>query len=499
LAAKYGGKVQVIRVISGDNELSALEFQKHYRLGIVHVLDSNCNFEKRYSRSWWPFLMLVDSTGRVSWKGNTTVSREGGDLDDRIKKLVRDVSVPESLLRDGVSYMPESLRRSGEVQKDRLRERFCSIACGPKGRVYVVYTSNRNGNSDVFLRMYDGAKRVDDIAIAGTDADEFDGTVLVDKENRVWVSWTSNSGSKQYNIFVKQFSGTGTESKAMQVTRSRDDAMHGRMACDGQGRIWMTYYKWQKIGRNSRDKEVYVRSFDGKQWSDEIQVGPKDVSEYEDHSDPVVAGLDDGALVCWSWDYHKPKGYPKNASEPTIFVRKITGELKLGKVLAVSTNAIDVTPVIGVSQGDRLWSAWDSLSDYRKSLCVRQFTVRGGGKGRSKKLSGDIWNVCSACFAAGGPDGLLTLIWSQTNDGRHWMLKRSDLAKRKTQWSKAVTIRSKGNPRFCSGAYDSNGDLWIACSVETEAGREVEVIGPRTKKPKEKGVKAAKTGSIGKK
>ena len=68
--------------------------------------------------------------------------------------------------------------------------------------MYVAYTTNRDGTQDVYLRVFDGQKWLPDRPIAATEADEFDGTVIVDQENRPWVSWTSNAGGPQYNIFV---------------------------------------------------------------------------------------------------------------------------------------------------------------------------------------------------------------------------------------------------------------------------------------------------------
>jgi hypothetical protein len=460
-------------VISGDNELASLEFQKHYGLPIVHLLDPDRKFERRFNRDGWPFLMLADKKGRVVYKKNGGLDREMPKIDELLKGMIEAPAVVRTARMEGVSYMPATLRRSGEAEKARKRDRFPSLACGPDGKVYVVFTTNRNGNSDVFIRVFDGSKWSEDKPIAATSADEYDGAVVVDKQNRVWVSWASNADGKNYNIFVRSFVGALDFGHVVQVTQADDDAMHARMACDDRGRVWMTYYKWHKMGRRSRDKEVYVRRWQDGKWSEEVQVSPTDVPEYEDHSDPAVAAYGDGAVVGWSWDYHQPEGYTKEAETPTIFLRSISGDLRLGETVAVSGKQVDLTPAIAAGNDGRIWCAWDSLGKRAKALCVKAAALGTVERHtQAYEPAGSVVNVCSPCFAA-SPEGRVTLLWSQTEDGKRWTLQRAEFDGEQNRWSGAETVETKGNPRFCSAGYDSKGRLWVSYSTETKAGREI--------------------------
>ena len=68
---KYRARgLQVIRSVSYDNELPAWEFQKHYRLPYVQLLDPIREFERRYNNDGWPFIMLADSEGKVIFRKN---------------------------------------------------------------------------------------------------------------------------------------------------------------------------------------------------------------------------------------------------------------------------------------------------------------------------------------------------------------------------------------------------------------------------------------------
>ena len=164
IAEEYRDKgLAVIRTVAGDNELAALDFQKHYRLPFVQLLDTNRSFEGRYNKDGWTFLMLADAAGKMVYKVNGPEKKDWSELRSILNKMLSTPIPNETVIRDGIAYMPAALQRSGEVEKQRLCERFPSIACGPDGRIYVVFTTNRNGSSDVFIRVFDGAKWSEDM------------------------------------------------------------------------------------------------------------------------------------------------------------------------------------------------------------------------------------------------------------------------------------------------------------------------------------------------
>jgi hypothetical protein len=461
-------------VISGDNELSALEFQKHYRLPIVHLLDPSRTFGKRYNRDGWPFLMLADQQGRIVYKKNGLVEREEKVIRKLLDGMLAGQPDVEPVTLDGVAYMPATVERTGESEKPHRRERFSSLACGPDGKVYVVLGTNRNGNSDIFMRVFDGRTWSEDRPVAATVADEYDGTVMIDEQNRVWICWTSNARGENYNIFVSTLADLSAPVEPVQITNAQDDAMHGRMACDRKGNVYLTYYKWHKMGARSRDKEVYVRRWADNRWSAEVRISPTDVPEYEDHSDPAIAGLDEGAVVCWSWDFHRPKGYAYEAETPTIFARRVDAGLKPGRIVPISGRRIDVTPALGNCREEGIWCAWDSLGSertlggYGKTLCLKKASL-GAASGRTEsiRLGGPVVNVCTPAFAVGRA-GAIALLWSETADGHNWVLKHAEFDPDRETWSKPETVESRGNPRFCSGCYDSAEQLWVSYSAESD-------------------------------
>lgn len=245
--------------------------------------------------------MLADQQGHIVYKKTGLVDREEKTIQKLLDNMPPRPSQVKAITLDGVAYVPATLQRTGETEGPLRRERFSSIACGTDGKIYVAFTSNRNGNSDIFVRAFDGKTWSDDRPVAATRADEYDATIIVDRQNQVWISWTSNADGNNYNIFATRLADTA---RPTQITHASDEAMHARMACDNNRNVYVTYYKWHKMAQWSRDKEIYLRRWSGSKWSDEVQISPTDVPQYEDHSDPAIAACDDGAVVCWSWDFH---------------------------------------------------------------------------------------------------------------------------------------------------------------------------------------------------
>ena len=127
--------------------------------------------------------MLANQNGQIIYKKVGLIDTEQKTIEEFLHQILTSTTNLKTISVDGISYMPATLERSGETTKILLRERFSSLACGPDGKVYVVFTTNRNGNSDVFVRMFDGKTWSEDKPVAVTGADEYDGAVAVD--NRI--------------------------------------------------------------------------------------------------------------------------------------------------------------------------------------------------------------------------------------------------------------------------------------------------------------------------
>jgi hypothetical protein len=459
----------VIRVISGDNELQAMDFQKHYRMNALYLMDPNRAFERKYNRNGWPFLMLVDEQGTIVYQCNNLAERDKKLMQQlyKIGKTPRKLSIAQI----GETPYLQTTVENNTISDTSLNERFPSIACGADGSIYTVYTSATNDHCDVYLRIQKDGSEEELLPVAATEADEYDATVIADSNGKVWICWTSNARGRTYNIYLTSLDDLRNNKPSVPVSLSKQDAMHGRMAADSNGKLWITYYQWENIKNISRDKEIYLRAYADGKISDEIHISPTDVSEYEDHTDSSIALINDQPVVCWSWDFHTPKGYTQDAHSPTIFARSLTGNSLLPKPFDISAKNIDMTPTLA-AHGNALWCAWDSLGRSSKSLCLRSITGTSAA-GNITTIAADLVNICSPDFAFNDTKGCLT--WSQTKDGRNWSLWKSEYIIQTKTWGQPSELVSEDNPRFASCAYDIQGRLWLAYSGQTSKGRQIVV------------------------
>ena len=480
-ADQYAAKGLVsLRIVAGDNELAALDLQNHFGLPMVHLMDPNRAFEKRYNPDGWTFLMLCDRDGKVVHAVHHFPDRGTENWNKFMAAIDLVLAKPapaRTLKRDKTDYLAATLQRSGELQSDRLNERFASMTCAPDGKIYLVLTAVRHDSCDVLLRWFDGTNWSQDIPIAATSAQEYDATVLADSQNRIWVCWTAATGEGRHEVSLTSFADPSRIGSALGVAHSEQQAMHGRMACDKNGGLWLTYYKWYNVPRHdSRGKRVCLRRFEHDAWSEEVEISPTDVPEFEKHFDPAIWPSENGVVVAWIWDFHPQysQGYSLFAESPTIFIRPVDQNMGLGRISSVSGKNIDLMPAVAISGNHQVWSAWDSQSgNLNKQICLANPAIGVNvAPDRIQVLDSNMKNVCTPTFVP-KPDGGLTLLWSETQDGKQWMLRKMELDVARNHWSQPQLVQSQGNPRFASGTYDKQGHLWVAYSAETERGRRI--------------------------
>ena len=89
IAAEYANKgLATIRTVVGDNELAVMDFQKHYRLPFIQMLDTNRSFEKQYNKEGWTFLMLADCEGKIVYKVNKHSENDWHELKNILNKIL---------------------------------------------------------------------------------------------------------------------------------------------------------------------------------------------------------------------------------------------------------------------------------------------------------------------------------------------------------------------------------------------------------------------------
>src|SRR5207248_2337818 len=76
-----------------------------------------------------------------------------------------------------------------------------------KGRAWLVWQGFRDGRSDIFARCADGDGWHDPVKVSTSKANDWDPCIAADsKEDRVWVGWDTYEG-ENYGIRIRSLSG----------------------------------------------------------------------------------------------------------------------------------------------------------------------------------------------------------------------------------------------------------------------------------------------------
>ena len=345
-----------------------------------------------------------------------------------------------------------------------------------EGRLWIAFTSKREGNNDIYLRCHGAKEAQKDILVTQSPTDNYAPDIAAGPDGSLWIAWVSNQG-KKYDIYMRRFKD-GRWSQTVPITQSDDDAFHPRIAVDEKGRVWITYYKWSFIGKHSRDRGIFARLYDGRSLSKELEVSPGE-PRADDHTDPSIAVDSHGsAWIAWSCDYH-PELYPtpEDANEPTIFAQKLADGRKVGGPLLVGTRgaavrAIDLFPSVAVGPRDEVWCAWDATGHHKaRCILVNQGPPGETSFGRETHLSGEKELSSSPAICVDNA-GTPHVVWRQYVGG-HWALVGSHGPN--GRWTEpAEWAKGEGDCRNPMLLADKKGSLWLV--YEHQLKNEVTIV-----------------------
>lgn len=474
--------VQFLHCLSGEAARTGRDFQKHYRSEYPHLIDPNRRVEKQLNKNGWPFYVIVDAKGNVVYMKNTAVGK-----DPEIESVLERTAPGKPAgtgSRHGTVYLEKTLKNNKAAK--RACDTAPCLAVDADGKVYLSFVSDRRGRNEVFVLRIGGEKsqNAQQALVSAGCSDAYDAVIAVDKANTPWIFYTgltkAAGDAARYDIFACALGDDGAPTEAINLTESDDDAMHPAAALDAEGRLWVAYYRWHKMGFFSRDKEVYARFHDGEDWFREFQLSPDDLPDYEDHTDPtIVAGPGPGVTVAWSWDMHplddeKYSRYQKefHADAPTIFGMRLE-DYGTGELLFLGESGLDAAPTLHVMSGGDTWCAWNGLGNLRRGETKGLFTsvTRADARDLAAQYPVEVKvrDICTPRLFE--KSGKLCIVWASEDMRGRWTLKASTFES--GEWSKPKEIEKKGNPRFPAIAVDGSGTVHLAFTKDDGAGRSV--------------------------
>ena len=274
-----------------------------------------------------------------------------------------------------------------------------AIAVDGKGRPWVFWSANENGNFDVWARMIDGMKPGGAIRISNAPGSDIDPAAATDSSGNVWVAWQGWRNGKASIFAAAQ---RDLFSTPVTVASSAGNEWNPAIAADSSGRVSVA---WDSYRNGNYD--VFERTAIGGKWAAERPVAA--TAAYE--------------------------AYPSIAYDPagTLWVAYEEGGERWGKNFGA-----DDSSGLALYQGS--------------AIRLRGFTRAGA----AVETAADVGTALPGLPAT--PEGGT----SRQSDTGDWLKPDPDAAKNRARGQATPARRAPRNtmPRI---AVDASGRIWLAC------------------------------------
>ena len=213
------------------------------------------------------------------------------------------------------------------------------------GNIWVVWVSDRTGtdNLELFYKVYDGSSWSDATQLTTYSYWDSHPAIMEDSEDNIWVVWESDRNEHDVDIYYKVFNGSSW-SNEMPVTtdQNADDRYPSIMQAKG-GMVWVAFTKLTET-----DVEIYYKLFNGTSWSNDFQL----TWDPGDDLHPSITQASDGA-IWFVWDSDR------NAHDTNIYYKVYdthwTPDTKL-----TTDQSDDFRPSITQAADGTIWVVWTS-------------------------------------------------------------------------------------------------------------------------------------------
>jgi len=172
-----------------------------------------------------------------------------------------------------------------------------SIAQAPDGKIWVVWSSDRTGNYELFYKVYDGSSWSNEIQLTTDPQYDFHPAIMEASDGKIWVVWDSDRNIHDLDLYYKVYDGSSW-SNDMQLTAdpNADDYEPSIMQATG-GMVWVIFSKY--IPTDDIYEDIYYKLFNGTLWSGDIRLTWDPKSDFR----PSITQASNGAIwVVWESD-----------------------------------------------------------------------------------------------------------------------------------------------------------------------------------------------------
>ena len=173
-------------------------------------------------------------------------------------------------------------------------DQFPSIAKATDGKIWVAWYSYRTGNADIFYKTYDASLAhpwSPDTRLTTNSSVDKTPSIMQAADGKIWVVWSTNRMGN-YEIFYKTYDGSSWSPDTRLTTNSSADELPS-ITQDTNGTIWVV---WSSNRMGNYD-EIFCKTYNGSSWSPDVRLT---VNSGSDDWDPSVMEDADGYIwIVW--------------------------------------------------------------------------------------------------------------------------------------------------------------------------------------------------------
>jgi len=359
-----------------------------------------------------------------------------------------------------------------------------AIICDRDGRVWVAWISYdpEDGKDHILLRKKKSTGWSNTVEVSRTPGD-FQGLAMAqDWKGRVWLVWSANVNGN-WDLYALRIKKTKLSS-VFRLTKDPAPDVFPVMSADKEGTLWLCYQSfsednWDIFLKCLVDQPRGLFGFlEGDKWSGAIRVTASPANDYL----PAIA-VDSETRVHVVWDSYDCGDYD-------VFTRSyMDGELT-PVVQVTGSKDFEARADAACDAGDRLWIAWENggpgwgMSNAAGGLHSRRTVgLKCVAKGRlmsprasMDQILGARGRFREAAHLAAGPDGRLHLFYTEfITDPAGTVVKTYFVSFDGKNWSKPREViseygRCSRRPVTC---FDADGRLWVVLAMNARRGGEV--------------------------
>ncbi len=242
------------------------------------------------------------------------------------------------------------------------------------GRIFVAWQSFRGGQSDIYLKVFDGGRWMDEVRVSESPTNDWEPSVAAGADGRAYIAWDSYDRGN-YDIFFRAWE-QGRLGPVRAVTSSPKFQAHASVAVDAIGRPWVA---WNESGVNwgkdqgfliptplatplHQQRALRVAVWDSGQWREPepllSSALPAAMRQNAEHPQLLFDGAGALRMIYRHWTRQQSRSIGSGMMWENYEVAFDGAQWSAPRLLSHSAGSIEKIAALARDGSGALWAAW---------------------------------------------------------------------------------------------------------------------------------------------